>query len=176
MQWFSGSFSSIQRDCSSPSPFWYEKFSLVFIFWKYLLLQPLFIVLGFLLASTLCSSVIRTDSRTCNFWHFSRSYIIRSNNWNGYNHCWAKWWPIPCFSNHRWWAGIPWSIPFFTNISVQIIALLWMRKKLKRISLLLRQCLNYHCPGHTKCRYRIWSVKYPGANDSWCYCTSQVMK
>ena len=132
MQWFSGSFSSIQRDCSSPSPFWYEKFSLVFIFWKYLLLQPLFIVLGFLLASTLCSSVIRTDSRTCNFWHFSRSYIIRSNNWNGYNHCWAKWWPIPCFSNHRWWAGIPWSIPFFfTNISVQIIALLWMRKNWK---------------------------------------------
>ena len=131
MQWFSGSFSSIQRDCSSPSPFWYEKFSLVFIFWKYLLLQPLFIVLGFLLASTLCSSVIRTDSRTCNFWHFSRSYIIRSNNWNGHNHCWAKWWPIPCFSNHRWWAGIPWSIPFFTNISVQIIALLWMRKNWK---------------------------------------------
>ena len=131
MQWFSGSFSSIQRNCSSPSPFWYEKFSLVFIFWKYLLLQPLFIVLGFLLASTLCSSVIRTDSRTCNFWHFSRSYIIRSNNWNGYNHCWAKWWPIPCFSNHRWWAGIPWSIPFFTNISVQIIALLWMRKNWK---------------------------------------------
>ena len=131
MQWFSGSFSSIQRNCSSPSPFWYEKFNLVFIFWKYLLLQPLFIVLGFLLASTLCSSVIRTDSRTCNFWHFSRSYIIRSNNWNGYNHCWAKWWPIPCFSNHRWWAGIPWSIPFFTNISVQIIALLWMRKNWK---------------------------------------------
>ena len=131
MQWFSGSFSSIQRNCSSPSPFWYEKFSLVFIFWKYLLLQPLFIVLGFLLASTLCSSVIRTDSRTCNFWHFSRSYIIRSNNWNGHNHCWAKWWPIPCFSNHRWWAGIPWSIPFFTNISVQIIALLWMRKNWK---------------------------------------------
>jgi len=32
-----GSFSSIQRDCSSPSPFWYEKFNLVFIFWKYLI-------------------------------------------------------------------------------------------------------------------------------------------
>lgn len=70
----------------------------------------------------------------------------------------------------------PRPFPFCTNISLQIIALLWMRKRIKWIFLLHISVCIYPWTGHTKCRYRIWSVKYPGANDSWCYCTSQVMK
>lgn len=120
--------------------------------------------------------VTNTDPPTCNFWHFSRSYIIRTNNWNGHNHCGAKWWPIPCFSNYCWWAGMPWSIPpFFTDISVSDYCLLWMRKKMKLFVSYYGFVWCYHCTGHKKCRYWIWSVKHPGAKDSWCYCTSKVI-